>query len=45
MGCYFYLKNEVCEINGLFIGAYEAFCVLTQKALFLVKTRFCNIAG
>ncbi len=33
------------EINGLFIGAYEAFCVLTQKALFFVKTRFCNIAG
>ena len=32
------------EINGLFIGGYEAFGVKTQKALFLVKTRFCNIA-
>ncbi len=33
------------EINGLFIGGYEAFWVKAQKALFLVKTRFCNIAG
>lgn len=33
------------EINGLFIGGYEAFRVKAQKALFLVKTRFCNIAG
>ena len=33
------------EINGLFIGVYEAFWVKTQKALFLVETRFCNIAG
>lgn len=33
------------EINGLFIGVYEAFWVKMQKALFLVETRFCNIAG
>lgn len=33
------------EINGLFIGVYEAFRAKTQKALFLVETRFCNIAG
>lgn len=33
------------EINGLFIGVYEVFGVMTQKALFLVETRFCNIAG
>lgn len=33
------------EINDLFTGVYEAFWVMTQKALFLVKTRFCNIAG
>lgn len=33
------------EINGLFIGVYETFWVKTQKALFLVETRFCNIAG
>lgn len=32
------------EINGLFIGGYEALGGKTQKALFLVKTRFCNIA-
>lgn len=25
------------EINGLFIGGYEAFGVKTQKALFLVN--------
>ena len=45
MGCNFYLKNEVDELKGLFIVVYEAFCVKTQKALFLVKTAFCNIAG
>lgn len=33
------------EINGLFIGVYETFRVKAQKALFLIKTRFCNIAG
>lgn len=33
------------EINGLFIGVYEALGGKTQKALFLVETRFCNIAG
>ena len=33
------------EINGLFIMVYAAFRVMTQKVLFLVETRFCNIAG
>lgn len=33
------------EINGLFIGTYVVLGVMKQKALFLVKTRFCNIAG